>query len=121
MAKLTDDIKQSIKEFGPAFVATVGAEGMPSISPKGSFRVLDDDHVAFADIASPRTVENLRNNPGVAAIVLDKQTRHGCRIWGKAQIHDSGKLFDDMSAEYAAGGKQVKHVVVIEVGEVLAF
>ena len=121
MAKLTEEAKKAISEFGPGLVATAGKDGKPNVSAKGSFRVLDDEHVIFADVSSPRTVANLRENPQLSAIVLDRATRKGCRIWGKAEILDSGDLFDTMSAEYASRNRQLKHLVKVTVEEVVTF
>jgi len=121
MAKLTGEAKKIIAEHGPALVATASKKGKPNVSAKGSFRVLDDEHVVFADIASPRTMANLRENPQVAAIVFERATGKGCRIWGKAEIVDSGALFDSMSAEFAARKMKVKHLVKVAVEEVVTF
>ena len=98
MAKLTKEAKKIIAEFGPALIATASQKGKPNVSPKGSFRVLDDEHVIFANIASPRTMANLRHNPQLTAMISDRSTRKGCRIWGKAEVLDSGDLFDSISA-----------------------
>ena len=122
MAKLTGEAKKIIGELGPALIATASKDGKPNVSVKGSFRVLDDEHVVFADIASPRTIANLRENPQLAALVFDPATRKGCRIWGRAEeISDKGALFDKVSAEYAARGMKVKHVVKVAVDEVMTF
>ena len=68
MAKLTEEAKKIIAEYGPALIATASKEGKPNISPKGSFRILDDEHVIFADITSPRAMVNLKDNPQLTAI-----------------------------------------------------
>lgn len=122
MAKLSEEAKKAIGELGPSLVATASKDGKPNVSLKGSFRVLDDEHILFADIASPRTTANLRENPQLSAIVFNAATRKGCRIWGKAVgILDSGNLFDTISAEYSAKGMKVKHVVKVKVDEVITF
>ena len=121
MAKLTREAKKIIGELGPALIATASKDGKPNVSVKGSFRVLDDEHVVFANIASPRTIANLRENPQLSAIVFDPSTRNGCRIWGKAEILDSGALFDSISAELAARKMKVKHLVKVTVEEVVTF
>ena len=108
MAKLSEEVKKIIKEIHPAFIATASKEGKPDVSPKGSFRVLDDEHVVFADIASPRTIANLKENPQVAVIIYDTATRKGCRIWGKAEIIEFGDLVDKFSTEFAKMKMQVK-------------
>lgn len=121
MTKLSDEAKKAIGEIRPSMVATASRTGKPNVSAKGSFRVLDDEHVVFADIASPRTVANIRENSQVAVICLDAAARKGCRIWGKGQILNSGELFDRLSAEYAKKNMQVKNVVKVFVEEVETF
>jgi len=121
MAKLSEEAKKIIAEFGPALIATASKEGKPNVSPKGSFRVLDDEHVIFANIASPRTMANLKQNPQLTAIIFDRSTRKGCRIWGKAEILDSGDLFDSLSAEFAPMGMKVRHLVKVTVEEAVIF
>ena len=97
MAKLSEEAKKIISEVYPGIIATASKDGKPNVAPKGSFRVLDDEHVVFNDITSPRTITNLKENPWLSAIVLDPATRKGCRIWGKAEIMESGDLFDKAS------------------------
>lgn len=121
MAKLSAEAKKIIAEFGPALIATASREGKPNVSPKGSFRVLDDEHVVFANIASPRTMANLKENPQLTAIMLDRSSRKGCRIWGRAEIVDGGDLFDSISGEFSARGMKVKHIVKVAVEEAATF
>ena len=121
MTKLTGEAKKAIDEIRPSLVATVSRTGNPNVSAKGSFRVLDDEHVVFADIASPRTVANIKENSQVAIICLDAVARKGCRIWGKGQILNSGELFDQLTTEYAEKDMQVKNVVKVAVDEVETF
>ncbi len=53
MAKLTEGMKRVVSEQKLGFVATVGEDGLPNLSPKGTFLVLDDEHIVFAEIRSP--------------------------------------------------------------------
>ncbi len=121
MTKLTDEAKKAIGEIRPSLVATASQSGKPNVSPKGSLRVLDDEHVVFAHIASPRTVANIKENPQVAVICLDAAERKGCRVWGKGEIINSGELFDKMVAEFAEKNMEVKNVVKVAVEEVETF
>ena len=121
MTELTDAAKAAIAEIHPSLVATASGTGKPNVSAKGSFRVLDDEHVVFADIASPRTVANIKENPQVAVICLDAAARRGCRIWGQGSILNSGELFDQLTAEYAEKNMVVKNVVKVAVEEVETF
>lgn len=118
MTKLSDEAKKSIGEIRPSLVATANKAGKPNVSAKGSLRVLDDEHVLFADVASPRTVTNIKENPQVAIICLEAVARKGCRIWGQAEILNSGELFDKIVKEFAGRNMEVKNVVKVAVEEV---
>ncbi len=118
MGKLSEEVKAAIAEIRPAMIATASRDGRPNVSAKGSFRVLDDDHVLFADINSPRTIANLRENPYVSILVVHPRTLKGCRIWGKGEILDSGELFEQLNEEFAAKNLKVNHIVKIKVDKV---
>ncbi len=116
--KLPEEARKAIGEIRPALVATASKSGRPNVSAKGSLRVLDDEHVIFADVASPRTTANIKENPQVAIICLDASTRKGCRIWGKGEILSSGAIFDRVATELASRNMKVKNVVKVFVEEV---
>lgn len=117
MGKLDETAKTLIQEIRPALIATADKNGKPNVSAKGSFRVLDDDHVAFTDVNSPRTIANLKENPQVNIICLDSN-RRSCRIWGTAEVLDSGPLYDEAAAAMAARNMKPKHVVSIKVDDI---
>ncbi len=117
MGKLDETARALIGEIRPALIATASKDGKPNVSAKGSFRVLDDDHVAFNDMNSPRTIANLKENPQVSIICLDSN-RRSCRIWGTAEVLDSGPLYDEVAAAMAARNMKPKHVVRVKVDEV---
>ncbi len=121
MAKLSEDAKKLIGDIRVAMVATASKSGKPNVSPKGSFRVVDDEHVAFGNVRSPRTIANLKENPQLSAILFDPATRKGCRIWGKAKIMDSGDLLKAMAAEYAPRNVKVEQVVLVSVDDCATF
>lgn len=77
-------IPKHIQEFLPgklAWVATAGSDGTPNTTPKGSVRLLDEQHIVFADLYSIKTRRNLEQNPKVAVTVIDAATR----CWLSAQ------------------------------------
>ena len=115
MAKLSETAKILIGEIHPALVATASKDGKPNVSAKGSLRVLDDEHVVFVDVASPRTLANIKENPQVSVLVLDAASLRSCRIWGTSEIINSGKLFDDISKEFAARKIIVKNIIKVVV------
>jgi len=121
MKTLSTEAKALIKDTSPGFIATASLTGRPNVSPKGSLRVLDDEHIVFADIHSPNTIANLTDNPQVAALVFDPATRHGCRVWGSAEVLSSGELFDRTNLELANRNMHANHIVVVGVDDFVVF
>ncbi len=121
MAIMSQEVQKAVAEIKPSLIATSSRTGKPNVSAKGSLRVLDDEHLIFANIMSPGTLANLQENPQIAVICLDPATRSGCRVFGKSEILDAGPLFEQMSQEYAAKRMAVKQVVRIAVEEAYTF
>jgi uncharacterized protein len=114
-------MKRVVEEQRLAFVATVNADGTPNLSPKGTIAVLDDDHLMFADLASPQTIANLADNPAVEINVVDQVARNGYRFQGRALVLGEGPRFEQLVEAYASGprpvtraAERIHHVVVIE-------
>jgi uncharacterized protein len=97
MGILTDDMKRVVREQKLGFIATVCPDGTPNLSPKGTTAVWDDDHLLFADIRSPGTMENLRHNSALEINVVDVVVRKGYRFKGHATIVSDGPLYERLS------------------------
>jgi uncharacterized protein len=80
---LTDDMKRVVREQRLGYIATVCPDGTPNLSPKGTTAVWDDDHLVFADIRSPRSVQNIERNPSVEVNVVGPLVRKGYRFKGQ--------------------------------------
>lgn len=96
------DIPKSVQEFLPgkmAWVATASRDGVPNATPKGTLRVLDDQHVIFADLFSLKTRQNLEQNPKVAVTVIDSATAKGYQIKGTAELLTSGPVFEETAKQ----------------------
>ena len=104
MGILTEDMRRVVDEQHLGYVATVCPDGTPNLSPKGSLAVWDDDHLVFADIDSPGTVDNLRRNPAVEINVVDPLTRLGYRFKGTATIYEGGAMYEEGLVFYAGRG-----------------
>jgi predicted pyridoxine 5'-phosphate oxidase superfamily flavin-nucleotide-binding protein len=122
MGILTEDMTRVVREQGLGFYATVNEDGSPNLSPKGTTRVWDDDHLFFADIRSPRTIANIRRGSLVEVNVVDPFVRKGYRLKGPAVIHERGTDghsdgLERMRADGATATllERVKAIVVIEV------
>ena len=116
--RLTSDMKRVVEEQRLGFVATVCPDGTPNLSPKGTTAVWDDDHLVFANIRSPGTLANLRQNPSVEVNVVDPFVRKGYRFKGVASVLDTGALYDKVIAFYKERGSRVsaiREVVIVRV------
>jgi predicted pyridoxine 5'-phosphate oxidase superfamily flavin-nucleotide-binding protein len=83
-------------------------DGSPNLSPKGTATVWDDDHLVFADLGSPVTVENLSYNAAYEINVIDTFLRKGYRFKGAAEVLTSGNLFDQIKEAYTTGSHGIQ-------------
>ena len=103
MATLTAEMQRFVREQRLGFYATVSEDGSPNLSPKGTTFVWDDGHLAFADIRSPQTVENVRRGSLVEINMVDPLVRKGYRFKGPGVVYDCG------SAGFSAGLELLRH------------
>ena len=87
MDKLNKPMREIIGTYNAASVATVNADGTPSVSPKATFVILDDACIAFGNIRSPGTVANLAKRPAIELNFIDVLTRRAVRVTGTGAVH----------------------------------
>lgn len=98
MAKIPKEVQDFMKgKMG--WVATASPDGVPNATPKGSVRLIDDEHLVFADLFSRKTRENLLKNPKVAVTVIDEKSHKGFQIKGAAELLTAGELFKQVAEE----------------------
>jgi predicted pyridoxine 5'-phosphate oxidase superfamily flavin-nucleotide-binding protein len=124
MGTLTDDMKRLV-EAQLGFVATVCPDGTPNLSPKGSTAVWDDDHLVFADLRSPGTVENLRSNASIEINVVDQLVRKGYRFKGTSVVYTEGDVFEQGVQFYERRGtvrarERIRGIVIVTVERALS-
>lgn len=85
-AIIPDSVKRLIETWRLGFIATADADGTPNLSPKGTFAVLDEGRIGFAEMRSPRTAANIAVRPDVEVNFVDILTRKGARLRGKAKM-----------------------------------
>lgn len=86
MHKLTNPMKQIIRNYSAGAVATVNHDGSPSVSPKATFVIVDDSCIAYGNIRSPGSSANLLKRPRVEVSFTDILARVAVRVGGSAQI-----------------------------------
>jgi hypothetical protein len=116
---ITPDMRAVIAATHLCFAATVTPGGRPNLSPKGTIRVWDDDHLFFLDIASPGTRANLAHTPWIELNVVDTLSRRGYRFFGQATLYARGTAEYDEGVRRALGDEPkqypVEAVVLLEV------
>jgi predicted pyridoxine 5'-phosphate oxidase superfamily flavin-nucleotide-binding protein len=121
MGILSVRIKEFVNQQKLGFIATVCPDGTPNLSPKGTLIAVDDSHLAFLDICSPGTSDNLAQNPWIEINVVDFFLRKGYRFKGKAEVISGGDVFNSVLSIYGDAAKKytVKNVVRVRVERVL--
>jgi len=116
---LTNNMIRIVEKQHLGFVATVCADGSPSLSPKGTFVVIDDETIAFGDIRSPGSIANLRQDPRVEVNFVDPIIRRGLRAKGTATIHEKGTAsFSRLRPHFDRWGalaQRISRIVVISI------
>jgi len=84
--ELTEEIKEYINKSVLCWLATVSSENIPNVSPKEIFNYYESNKIIIANIASPQTVKNIKQNKNVCVSFVDIWIQKGYQIKGKAKI-----------------------------------
>jgi hypothetical protein len=106
---LTEELKAIISAYPLGFVASVNDDGTPNLSPKGTFVILDDQHLGFGHIRSPRTLANIARRPAVEINFLDVLARKAARVSGTCEVLPRGTPgFDALYPSFEHWGEYAK-------------
>ncbi len=95
--ELTTEIKKYIDKSVLCWLATVSAENIPNVSPKEIFNYYGANKIIIANIASPQTVKNIKENESVCISFIDILVQKGFQIKGKAKIRNkTHSRFEEM-------------------------
>lgn len=119
---LSKEIKETLKESVLCWLATANSAGEPNVSPKEMFIPYGDKHLLIANIASPVSVGNIRENPRVCVSFIQIFKQKGFKLEGVGGILEAG---DEGYAEKVALLKQsggegfpIKGIIQVEVTSV---
>lgn len=120
MGMISKKIKEFLEVQKLGYVATVSDNCHPNLSPKGTIIGWDSETIAFANIRSPDTVQNLQKNPRVEISVIDPLLRKGFLFKGTSRIINNGETFDKILAHYRENGikSPIHSIVLIDVTNV---
>ena len=117
---ITTKIRDFLNLQKLGYVATVTSDGKPNISPKGTIIGWNDKTLAFADIRSPDTMKNLKDNAAVEINVIDPLLRKGYLFQGMARILEDGPLYQEILNHYRENGikSPINSIVLVDVSSV---
>jgi predicted pyridoxine 5'-phosphate oxidase superfamily flavin-nucleotide-binding protein len=107
--------RDAVARYPLCFVASIDEDGSPNLSPKGTVRVWDADHLVFADVASPRTVANVERDDRVHVNVVDHFARRGWRFAGRARVTDEAAVLAAIRSEYPGEAYPFERAVLVRV------
>lgn len=118
---LSPDMVGTLEKQRLGFVATVSAAGRPNVSPKGTFVVIDSATIAFGEIRSPNTLENLKASPFVEINFVDPLSRRGFRASGRATVSavdtDVYRQYIHLFDRWETLASRIRHIVVVSIEE----
>ncbi len=101
------------------WLATVDCQSRPNVSPKEIYVELDASRTLIADIASGRSVKNIRGNPAVCVSLIDVFLQRGRKLEGMAEIvapdHSSFAALAAPLMQKAGSAFTIRHVIVVTV------
>ncbi|WP_299550703.1 pyridoxamine 5'-phosphate oxidase family protein [Seonamhaeicola sp.] len=83
---LSEDIKAYIEKSVLCWLATSSSGNVPNVSPKEIFTFIDDETIIIANIASPQSVKNIKENPNICLSFIDVLVQKGYQLKGKASV-----------------------------------
>ena len=84
--KLNEAVRTDAANSVLCWLATVGEDGVPSVTPKEIFACHGDDRIVIADIASSGSLRNIAVRPAVCVSFVDIFRQRGFKIAGTAEI-----------------------------------
>ncbi len=93
--KIPNKIQKVVDDQELYIISTASNEGMPNTVYVKFLKVYNDNKVLIADNKFFKTKKNLEENPKLAFVVLDKETKKAYQLKGRVEIHKEGQIFED--------------------------
>ncbi|KZN39715.1 pyridoxamine 5'-phosphate oxidase family protein [Pseudoalteromonas luteoviolacea] len=82
------DLKSYVNKSVLCWLATVGEDLVPNVSPKEVFTLISEDILLIANIASPISEGNILVNSNVCVSLVDVFEQRGFKVKGTADVID---------------------------------
>ena len=86
---LTAEIRQRIDKSILCWLATSSSNNIPNVSQKEIFSAYNSNQIIIANIASPESIKNIRQNQNVSVSFIDILVQKGFQVKGTAKIIES--------------------------------
>ncbi|MHA7901298.1 MAG: pyridoxamine 5'-phosphate oxidase family protein [Henriciella sp.] len=114
---LDENTRNLIQRSVLCWLATIGHDGEPSVSPKELWGISGDNALVIADIASPNSVNNIRHRSRVCVSFLDIFLQKGMKLYGNAElIPNNASAFEELGLELLeiAGAKfKIRNLIYV--------
>lgn len=87
-----NEIKALIEKSVLCWLATSSKENIPNVSPKEIFAFYGIDQIIVANIASPQTARNIKENGNVCISFIDILVQKGFQIKGTATLVNKSEM-----------------------------
>ena len=91
MAKLTEEIKESLAATRYSWLATSAKDGTPNVVIVGAFKLIDDETMLISDQFFLKTLANIMENPKVSVSWWGE--KGGFQVKGNATYHNNDSVF----------------------------
>ena len=96
MVKMPPEVRETLAKQKPVPIATASKSGVPNVVFVGAFKILDDENIMIADNFFYKTAQNLMENPKIAILCYNGETKKSFQIKGSVTLCKEGENFEQM-------------------------
>ena len=98
MMKMPSEVRETLEKQKPIPIATASKSGVPNVVFVGLLKIVDDETLMLADNFFLKTAQNLTENPKIAILCYNSETKKSFQIKGNVTLCKEGENFATMKA-----------------------
>lgn len=98
MVKMPPDVRETLEKQKPIPIATASKSGVPNVVFVGLLKIVNDETLMLADNFFLKTAQNLMENPKIAILCYNGETKKSFQIKGNVTLCKEGENFATMKA-----------------------
>jgi len=98
MVKMPAEVRETLEKQKPLPIATASRSGVPNVVFVGLMKIIDDETIMLVDNFFYKTARNLAENPKIAMVCYNSETKKSFQIKGDVTVSKEGKDFEAMRA-----------------------